>query len=1177
MLYLFNIKTNRLLQRCFFLFYCFNLSFNLIAQLEYTNESVLAVGDFYKISVEATGICKIDKAFLSSLDVDTDNAPLDQLRVYGNGGSMLPERSGNTIHDDLVENSIKVVDQNGNNRMDDGDYALFYAESPNQWTFANNNYHFQRHYYSNTNHYFISFDKGSGKRINTESASGSADINIDYFDALRNYEENVFNPLESGREWFGATMVPGNTFSTDFNFPNIVPNSEIEVRLACVGSRSEQFNRFSIYANNSLIDELTKITSTFELEAELDVAAYGELKTSVNTIPATENVNLRFDFASNSSSARGHIDFVDLIAKSHIDFSGAMLSNGYLIIRNKDLFEQSGNIRYEISNYSNDIEIWEIEGNGNISRKEINTMGGSTHFISNKSANEMAKFIAFNESKFVEAQFVEKIVNQNLHATNFPDFVIVSHAEFMEAANELADFHRAEDNMDVLVVDIEQVYNEFSSGNADLSAIRNLMKMFYDRAKALEDDSKLPENLLLLGDASFDYKNIFVQAENNSNYIPTYESKESLLAQSSFCTDDYFAFLDDHEGATIVNTATIDLDIGVGRFPVSTDQQAMDMVDKIKHYKSLESKEAWLNTLTFISDDGNGNLHFNDAEAHANNMSNKVPVYNISKIHCDAYPQISTSGGSTYPAVTTAINNQMFTGSFIMNFAGHGGENGWTDERILTSDIIRSWKNKDKLPLFITATCSFTRYDRPESVSAGEWLVLNPEGGAIALMTTVRVVYASSNEVLNANFLNAAFDFSDGVKTLGEIAQQCKNNIPHSDNSRKFVLMGDPALTLNYPEMNIETDQIINQSLGEESDTIRALEQITISGKITDRSGNIIPNFNGTLTPVVYDKSEILTTLGNNLPDGWDGEGDCPESNQKEASCPADFELRKSIIFKGNTSVENGLFEFSFIVPKDIAYNFGEGKISYFAVDENGIMANGFDDNLIIGGISDNAPDDDTGPEVNVYLNDQSFVYGGMVNESPLLLIELEDEQGINTAGRGIGHDLTALLNDDQRNMLILNNYYEAALNNFQKGTVSYPLENLPEGRHTVNVKAWDILNNSGEGYTEFVVAESEDFALEHVLNYPNPFSDNTAFWFEHNRVGDVLDVRVQIFTISGRLVKTISTQIPAAQTRVSDINWNGLDDFGNKLGRGAYVYQLSVKTSNGQQAHKIEKLVILK
>jgi len=686
--------------------------------------------------------------------------------------------------------------------------------------------------------------------------------------------------------------------------------------------------------------------------------------------------------------------------------------------------------------------------------------------------------------------------------------------------------------------------------------------MFYDRAGSNID--QMPQHLLLLGDASYDYRNIEYNAGNNQNFVPTYESMESFNATDSYCSDDYFGVLDDTEGADM-NQKNQFLDVGIGRLPVTTTEEAEQVVDKILSYYSSASLGEWRNNLTFIADDEDSNIHLGDAETHTNALEAAYPAYNIDKIYLDAYQQVSTAGGNLYPDVNTAINNKIFSGTLVMNYVGHGGEAGWAHERILKIDDIQSWTNTDKLPLFITATCSFSRYDNPEKVSAGELLMVKPNGGAIALMTTVRLVYASANEKLNTAFLNRLFETENGQPlALGEVARLSKNDadlLTSSVNNRKFVLLGDPSLQLNYPKYRAAVTAVNNQPLAANADTIKALAQVTVAGQIQLPDGSPYTSFNGTIYPVVYDKSVTVQTLAND-----------PNSP------PASFQLRRNIVFKGKATVTSGQFSFTFITPKDIAYQYGSGRISLYADDGVNTDAQGYTEEVIIGGVDETAPQDNNGPDVQIFMNDEKFVFGGTTNANPTLLVKLADQSGVNTVGNGIGHDISAILNDDTKNSIMLNQYYKAALDSFQKGEVRYPLANLPDGQHTIEVKAWDTHNNSGKGYTEFVVAPSASLALSHVLNYPNPFTTNTAFWFEHNRPNDQLLVTVQIFTISGRVVKTIQQPVSATGFRVDDIFWDGRDDFGNKIGRGTYVYKLTVRSlTDNSVAHEMQKLVLLR
>ncbi len=617
----------------------------------------------------------------------------------------------------------------------------------------------------------------------------------------------------------------------------------------------------------------------------------------------------------------------------------------------------------------------------------------------------------------------------------------------------------------------------------------------------------MPRYLLLFGDASYDVKD---RVPSNTNLVPTYQSKTSLHPVSSYATDDYYGLLDANEGDNIASSGQL-LDIAIGRLPVKNAQEAAVVVNKIIHYASSSATLGdWRNRMCFVADDEDNNLHLNQVEDGLTDyLSNHYPSYNLQKVYLDAYQQESTPAGGRYPEVNNAILSQLFKGTMIMNYTGHGGESGWAHEHIFNTEDINKLNNKDKLPLFITATCSFSRYDNPEKDAGGELLLLNPDGGAIALMTTVRIVNAGGNYNLNIKFLENLFEpFNGEIPTFGEVALRAKNAINGGVNNRNFTLLGDPALRLPYPEHVISIDSINGQLLGSSSsDTIKALQKITISGNLKDKNGVALNNFNGIIYPTIYDKASEVTTLGND-----------PGSSAKN------FSVRNNVIYKGKASVKNGKYSFTFITPKDIAQNFGYGKLSFYA-DNNIDDAAGFYDSVVVGGLNDSLGEDEAGPEISLFLNDEKFASGGITDESPLLIIKLKDLSGMNTVGAGIGHDLTAVLDDNTKNTIVLNDFYEAALDNYQEGEVEYPLSNLEQGNHSLKVKAWDVYNNSSESYIEFVVAPSEDFAINHVLNYPNPFTTNTDFHFEHNRPGDLLEISLRIYTVSGKLVKTIQTE----------------------------------------------------
>jgi len=768
-------------------------------------------------------------------------------------------------------------------------------------------------------------------------------------------------------------------------------------------------------------------------------------------------------------------------------------------------------------------------------------------------ADSLRELISFDGSSYYGVSFVEKVGNQNLHALEIPDMVIVAYELFMSEANRLANHHIENDGLDVFVVEVGQVYNEYSSGSQDITAIRNFMKMMYDRAGAGEEC----RYLMLFGDASYDYKD---RVENNSNFVPTWEDERSMNIISSIATDDFYGFLDDGESG---GGGSDLLDLGIGRVVVASQEEARQIVDKILHYAAGEPDVFgnWRNVVCFVADDEDGNLHISQAEKMAVRLDTSYGDLNVDKIYVDAYPQESTSGGQRAPQVNEAISRRIAKGTVVMNYTGHGGEAGWAHERILEISDINSWSNFDELPIFITATCEFSRYDDPTRISAGEFVLLNPDGGAVSLFTTARATYGSPNFELNNAMYDLMFEQINGeYPRFGDLISYAKNkNGGISDNDRKFILLGDPALRLPYPEHDVHTLKINDIAITTIPDTLKALQKITVSGSLVDESGQTLTTYNGVLYPTVFDKPTSIETLATD-----------PDSN------PFTFELLLAKLYNGKANITNGNWTFSFIVPKDIAYKFGYGKISYYASNDTE-DGSGYFDNIIIGGYDNNVPPDEHGPEIQLYLNDENFAYGGMTDQNPVLLAYVSDSSGINTVGTGIGHDIVTTLDNNNNKSVIINDYYEADIDSYTSGVIRYPISSLEEGNHSLKLKVWDVHNNSSESFTEFVVATSADLAIDHVLNYPNPFTTSTAFYFDHNQPNIMLEVQVQIYTVSGRLIKTLDEFVITSGYRSDPIYWDGLDDFGDRIGRGVYIYKLRVRAQDGSIAEQLEKLVILR
>ena len=510
------------------------------------------------------------------------------------------------------------------------------------------------------------------------------------------------------------------------------------------------------------------------------------------------------------------------------------------------------------------------------------------------------------------------------------------------------------------------------------------------------------------------------------------------------------------------------------------------------------------------------------------------------------------------------MNNQLYNGALIWNFSGHGGPQRLAEEAILDQSIINNLNNEHKLPVFITATCDFAPYDNPTVNSLGENLLLRPKTGGIALLTTTRVVFAYSNKILNKNYLDIALapDSNGHYKTLGEAVMDSKNYTYRTSgdviNNRKFTLLGDPAMTAGYPEYTVKATLINGRDISRETDTLSATEFVTVNGEITDKKGSKLTDFQGVAYITLFDKPQTVTTLGND-----------------PTSIPVNFQDQENVLFKGKATVQNGTFSQHFRIPKDINYQYGKGKMSLYA--QNNVKgASGYTNNIIIGGISSDIINDKQGPDIKAFLNDEKFVSGGITNNDPVLIIKLVDSSGINTGNAGIGHGITATLDNNERQYYVLNNYYESDQDNYQKGTVHFQMPILEPGHHTLKIKAWDVVNNSSEHTLDFTVVKQDQLHIDHVLNYPNPFTTRTFFWFEHNYPGTDLAVKVEIFTVSGKLIKTISQTINTTGNRSSEVGWDGRDEYGNKPGRGVYIYRLRVRTFDGKTADKWERLVLL-
>jgi len=1101
----------------------------------YAAQSILASGKWYKIQVTTGGIQKLTYADLKKIGIQNP----ENVRIYGNGGVQLPYDSSIERPDDLLECPL-YLDKGSDALFGEGDYLVFYATGVGSWKYDTTRKIFSHrlHLYSDYTYYFITEDLGPGKRVPTSGGSGlTPQITVTSYDAIDYREKDSLNLLQSGRQWCWRHFSIELNHGFSFTFPHRIPEEPVKVAtsLLCRSPKTSSNSRFYLMNGDSRFEtvELPGVqTNNYEALYASTAVTYGSFT------PSSESFRINFQFIQSNPAAEGWLDYLTLNTRCNLIFDGAQLS-----FRDARQTGAGKVVKFQIGQASISDLVWDVTGGNDILQMQLTAVGSGIEFVA--TADNIREYIVFDPKSgqlpvpVYSGEGLGLIPAQNLHALECPDMVILVHDDLKAYAQQLADFHKEHDGLTTLLVSPSQIYNEFSSGIQDVTAIRDFLKMFYDRSSGGNFRLKY---FLFFGDGSFDNKNTI---KDFRTCLPTYQSLESLYPTSSYVTDDFFGLLDTGEDIE----AGL-LEIGIGRFPVISEFEASIVIDKIKKYYSPSGLGDWRNLVCFIGDDEDGNTHMRDANTLADLLKVEHPAFNIDKIFLDAYQQVTLPTGDRYPEVNRAIGDRMKKGALIMNYLGHGSKRGLAHEEIITIPDIKNWENPDKLPLFMTATL----------------VLLNPDGGGIALFSTTRLVYSSPNFILNREFYNYAFsrDVQGKRYTLGDIMRLTKNAVGDEQNKLNFTLLGDPALTLTYPELGITMTHINGQPVAEFRDTLKALTPASIGGFVNDLNGNKLNDFSGVVLPTVYDKEITLTNLAN------------------DGGPIMEFTVRNSILFRGKASVKNGEFSVNFIVPKDISYKVGTGKMSFYGNDQLEDAA-GVNLGILIGGSSQSGIVDKDGPEIGLFMNDTTFVSGGITNENPVLLARIKDASGVNTTSNGIGHDITAILDGNQQNPILLNDYYESDLDQYSSGSLKYPINKLEPGDHTIRIKVWDILNNSSESEISFTVRSSQDLVISHLLNYPNPFTTHTDFYFEHNQGQQPLDVILQVFTITGKLVKSFEflaadqNQVQPGSFRVGPISWDGLDDFGDRIGRGTYFYRVKVRTTDGKSKEAFEKLVILK
>ena len=1091
----------------------------------YAERSVLADGHWVKIRVSESGVCRMSFSELRSAGLEPS-----QVRVFGYGGAQKEQDFSKPNIDDLPQVPVYVGE----------DYILFYVQGPISWTYNGSRFAHTRNTYSDFGYYLLSDDAGDMLLFPEAEAVSGSPTDVTYYSYYQVQDEDSVNLIDrtgvsgGGRTFYGEQFAAGQTRTFTFSTPYANgDNSSVYIDMAANAATT---STVKAKLNNTS-------SKSIYISSIPDHYTFGVAGTiSMNGASEEQNQRVTIQFVNSNASALAWLNYIEITTPSELVMTGSYMGIRSLVNRNT-----TNPVRFLLRNTTASTQIWDVTDLAAIQRMPTTMVDDQLAWVGTQ-ADGVHEYIAVNTdgTKFVQAEVVGEVKNQNLHALNNIDYIIICPEGYEDVSEDLAKAHEAKQAITYAIVTDQQVYNEFSSGTPDATAYRWLMKMLYDRAK--NGIGQQPRWLLLMGHGTFDNRKLL--RNSGTSLLLTYQSKNSVNEIKAYATDDYFAYLDDNEGAIDTQGR---MDIGVGRLPVESLDEARTTVDKLIQYIRNEQTGKWKNQLVYLADDGENGTHTETAEKSAELVRIKNPDFIVHKIFLDAYPQEVNASGESYPLAKNRVLNLLKNGVLFFNYSGHGGYNAITNESILNLKDIAGMTNKNQA-FWLFATCNFAQCDAGKR-SAAETAVLNPKGGAIGILAATRTVYASQNTNLNRSVCDTLFGHSDVFHydmTLGEAISIGKNLLGSDENKLAYVLLGDPCMRLNYPtDYHVETLT--------EMDTLNALSVQHVEGRIIDEDLNIVSDFNGKVDITIYDKMQSIPTRDN------DNAGGDPRVIA--------YNDYPNTIFSGATDVKDGLFNYTFMVPKDIRYNFDNGRIVYYAVTADSLEtaeAVGHFEQFIIGGTGSTVAIDTIGPEMEIYLNSPAFRNGDKTYATPRFFANLYDKNGINTAGAGIGHDLMLIIDDDPKMIYSLNEYFTAANNSYQAGQVSYLMEELANGPHSLTFRAWDLLNNSTTKSLNFIVEAGLDPSIYNVTTYPNPVQQSGVVHLivNYDQPDELIETEIYLYNTAGQMVYSHKQDNPDAVS----INLPSLG-----LNTGVYIYSVKIKSASSKYSTTSGKIIVTK
>lgn len=1142
--------------------FLFFITLGLVAQAQndgnrYTNNSVLATGDWIKIKTPTTGVYKITYDELLQMGISNPK----NVQVYGYGGWMLDEDFLTEYIDDLPQVSIWM--SNSPENFGSGDYILFYARGNIKWTYNKTTQEFvhTQNPYSFESFYFITESSTDSKTILKKNATPVANgVVINTFDDYYLHEKDSINISETGREFFGESFNTNRKQTYPLNLEGIVSNSASLIRYEFISHAPSSGGSPRARLVVSPKTGASHTTTIPYPDSDFLVARSVTDSYTVNSLTEDDSLILEY-IPSSEKDKNTYLNYFRINYSRDLKPYGAVTP-----FRSKNLFS-SGD--FSISNTHQNVVVLDVTTPS--TPTEIIGSQNGDKFSFSASNSDIKEYVIIDLEKAIPSpEFVGKISNQNLHSLPQTDMIIIVQPILREYAQELALAHYEDSGLKSHIVTPNDIYNEFSSGNPDATAYRRFIKMFYDRAKS---DAEKPKYLLLFGSGSFDNRliNPIWETKEKDALLLTFQSVNSTKETDSYVTDDYFGFLDDNEGRSLKNDK---LDIGIGRLTVKNKQEAANVVAKIKRYMKNEDAGIWQNNIMLIADDAIGSssssptserVHMVDTDNYAKFLKENYPEFTITKMYEDIYKYVNTNRGNRYPDVTKAILKKINEGTLLVNYVGHGSASDWTHEYVMTSADITALNNS-KLPLWITATCGFSRFDS-FIVSAGEQALLNPNGGAIALFSTVRVVFSSNNEAINAAlFRNIFAKDNERPLRLGDIMKNSKtltSNLLTDDNKLRFQLLGDPALRLNYPGSTYKVEITSINGLPASTKTeLKAMSSVSIKGRITNTANNTTAsNFSGTLESIIYDNEQNLKTRGN------------LNSDAVDSQIAIDYKDFTNTIFTGKTEINNGEFEINFTVPENIMYGGNDGKMNFFAAnsDNTGFAQGTFDNYRVVN--SNNSSGQITTPPVisRIYLDSETFKSGDIVSNPSTLFAEISDEHGINLSGAA-GYEIS--LNIDGISYNVTPSFTSTSSSG-KTGNLEYKLPVLSEGKHLLTLKTWGVSGNSASKSLNFETISNEN-SLDYKLSIDSKSSDFTRFYFSCNPSSHKVHLKYEVFMQDGTLVWSQEFSNSALLLNNTQYDWNFIGNNGQRAKSGVYICKATVDI-NGNKSSKTEELTILK